>query len=352
MGPQKNKMELPDNEVCKEAYQEFAETIFLGAPAAYEDQTPKVYATFLSRLMLFIDELTSSKEIPFLPRVGKRGGLEYDASALAQRYFLCLPDFVEVASCLSDRYVYCEQIEVFKHACRSLDVFDRTLFEHWDERSDLQANIAGGSRQQLFNEICGRIRTAWVMEGYRKRQAERKSDAKKRLEEFTKYPMRLFPGCAQLVVLRIDLFYRKDIAHQYELKDLQVDVKHLLDNKRGSKELAFMKGYIVKFEYGVDKGFHAHFLVFLDGSRRKGSSHVYLTKKLGEYWKNTITKGRGDYWNCNAEAENYDRLNRRGIGKIHRSEEVLISNLKNYVIAYLCKMDQFIRPAGLKKKFT
>lgn len=134
------------------------------------------------------------------------------------------------------------------------------------------------------------------MEGYRKRQAERKSDAKKRLEEFTKYPMRLFPGCAQLVVLRIDLFYRKDIAHQYELKDLQVDVKHLLDNKRGSKELAFMKGYIVKFEYGVDKGFHAHFLVFLDGSRRKGSSHVYLTKKLGEYWKNTITKGRGDYW--------------------------------------------------------
>lgn len=345
-----NHAERPDSKVCKEAYQEFSESIFCSAPTTYGHQTPKTYATFLSRLVDFIDELTSSKEVPFLLRIGKWGVLEYDCSALANRYFRCLATFIEVTNFLSDQYRYCEQIEVFVHVCRLLGVFDHPLLVAWDEKQDQQVNIPSDSREQLFNKICERIRIAWTVEGYKKRHAQRKSDAKKRFKRYSAYPLRLFPNCARLVVLRIDLSYRKEIAHQFTLEDLKADVEHLLNNQRGSKELAFMKGYIVKFEYGIDKGFHAHFLVFLDGSKRQGSSHVYLTQKLGEYWVNTITKGRGRYWNCNAEADNYERKGRRGIGLIHRSEEILISNLQHCVIAYLCKMDQFIEPKYKKAR--
>jgi hypothetical protein len=65
---------------------------------------------------------------------------------------------------------------------------------------------------------------------------------------------------------------------------------------------------------------------------------------MGEYWINTITEGRGDYWNVNKNADHYDKLGRRGIGVINWNDTELRNNLEEFVIGYLCKVDQFIRP--------
>lgn len=352
MKPQNRLPEFYDRKLCQDVYADFSESIFSDTDGRPVCSNPEIYSIGLFQLVFFVDDLTSTPETPFIPRMGKKGRIEYHESQLASRYFSMLPDFVKVINWLSDRYTYCEQIEVFISTCRALNVLDPALFErmNWWKVAAHIGNIPDEEAKQLFNQICERIRNDWVKEGYKARYAQRKSDAKKCFKEYSEYPLRLFEGCAGMVLLRVDLGYRKEISHQVTLEDLQADIKHLLANKRGAKVFRFIKGYIVKLEYGIDKGVHAHFLIFLDGSKRKGSSHVYLAQMVGEYWVKVITRGRGAYWNCNAEADNYERLNRRGIGKIHRSEGKLISNLQNHVIAYLCKMDQFIRPKHRKEK--
>jgi hypothetical protein len=69
-----------------------------------------------------------------------------------------------------------------------------------------------------------------------------------------------------------------------------------------------------------------------------------LANKIGEYWVNIITKGRGDYWNVNDKSDQYEKLGRCGIGVIKWDNDRLRKNLKEYVVQYLCKVDQFIKP--------
>jgi hypothetical protein len=88
---------------------------------------------------------------------------------------------------------------------------------------------------------------------------------------------------------------------------------------------------------------HAHVLLFFDGSKRNNSSHIHLAEEIGNYWKNIITKGRGAYWNVNANAERYDKLGRLGIGVINWYDTELRRNLKDFVVSYLCKEDQYFR---------
>ena len=65
---------------------------------------------------------------------------------------------------------------------------------------------------------------------------------------------------------------------------------------------------------------------------------------MGKYWVDTITNGRGAYWNVNNNADRYDELGRLGIGVINWKDTQLRNNLKEFVIGYLCKVEQFIRP--------
>lgn len=50
-------------------------------------------------------------------------------------------------------------------------------------------------------------------------------------------------------------------------------------------------GYVWKLEYGPEKGYHMHLLVFFDGSMvRKDQALAYL---IGKYWsgEHTVPKG-------------------------------------------------------------
>ena len=66
-----------------------------------------------------------------------------------------------------------------------------------------------------------------------------------------------------------------------------------------------------------------------------------------------ITKGRGNYWNINANKAKYKQRGQLGIGVINASETNLVDNLKHRVVGYLCKSTQFVSlrpPEGLYSK--
>lgn len=159
----------------------------------------------------------------------------------------------------------------------------------------------------------------------------------KNYQSILHYIDNLFSRYARLMVIRLDLGYRKDAMIDLELYQAywqaKYDKEHLFNNMRTNQIFNHMVGYIWRLEYTEQKGFHYHLIFFFDGSKVKEDiSHATM---IGEYWVKSITEDSGLYHNCNLHKEKYTYC---GIGMINYYDTVLINNLK-YLAQYLVKPD-------------
>ncbi len=113
----------------------------------------------------------------------------------------------------------------------------------------------------------------------------------------------------------------------------------LFANMKGKPSLfKNLIGYVWRIEYGHKSGFHLHAVLAFDGAHVH--KHEWLAQKIGEYWVDDITKGRGRFHNCNAD---WDKNSERyGLGAIAWHDEHLRDNLSNRVLPYLAKFDQYV----------
>lgn len=167
--------------------------------------------------------------------------------------------------------------------------------------------------------------------------------AKKNRDGMMRYIDSLFEHHYQLLVVRVDLGYhlgniitcQADMATKYW--EAKHDFKHLLNNAKINSLFEHMVGYVWSFEYGPDKGFHYHLMLFFDGAKVR--QDVTLGMMVGEYWNYPITGNRGLYYNCNARKNEYSQC---GIGMIDCRDTKKRNNLKN-AAAYLIKVDHYAR---------
>lgn len=161
----------------------------------------------------------------------------------------------------------------------------------------------------------------------------------------------LFDIYSKMDFIRLDLSYTKEHAREASLEDINQDLTHLLNNRR-TKPSIFknMVGYIAKKEYTEDKGPHIHSLFIFDG--QKVCKDEFIGEKIGKYWKNEITDGKGIYHNCNRAKDRYTEC---ALGKIDHTDEAKRTVLKEKAIAYLCKDEQSVDPikqSGNERSFT
>lgn len=168
-------------------------------------------------------------------------------------------------------------------------------------------------------------------------------EANERYTDYCNYVNALFDCCDRLVVLRVDLAYRKELSGKTSLEMALADLDRLFANMRNNYLFESLEGYIVKTEYGIEKGIHFHLVLFFNGSERNGSSHIFHARQIGQYWSEVITRGHGRYWNCNQQTKNYQKIGRLGVGLIHWSDIELRNNLLEHVVGYICKQDQCFR---------
>jgi len=150
-------------------------------------------------------------------------------------------------------------------------------------------------------------------------------------------------ACHHLLVLRIDLGYAQhycdpalsgEQAIKYE-EVRQHRVKLIRFLKRRLPKGAY-RGYALKLEFGLDKTYHYHVLVLLNGDVvREGAT---ISKLIGEYWKQYITEGKGGAYNCNAAT-----YKDSGIGSVKYDDAEKRVILETVVAAYLTKPDYYIR---------
>ena len=140
-----------------------------------------------------------------------------------------------------------------------------------------------------------------------------------------------FETDSRVVVVRVDLSYREGKSSAQRINS---DLNRLMLNAR-SKPSIFKHqiGYIMKLEKGNNDNYHAHALFTFRGHNVR--NHIYKADQLGKYWRDTITKGDGLYFNCNIEK--YDKY---CIGTIHRNDTEAINALKETAVSFLCKDEQ------------
>lgn len=169
--------------------------------------------------------------------------------------------------------------------------------------------------------------------------------------DLCEYQNWLFECHARLLVIRVDLGYRKGNTIDYEQDryakywEIAKDRDRLFEKMETLVRFKDIVGYVWKLEYGPEKGFHLHLLAFLNGSLvRKDQSLAHV---IGDYWSGDHTQGRGMVHPCNDEKDDFDTL---GIGMINYYDQELRAGLLK-AAGYLTKVDYLARglvPEGFR----
>ena len=152
-------------------------------------------------------------------------------------------------------------------------------------------------------------------------------------------------------MVRVDLSY--SALAQPSISRFNRDVERVVSRIQ-DKDTIFKDqvGYAYRLEQGgKSKGYHCHLLLIYNGSLRNRDS--YLAQCIGELWKDKITGGCGQFYNCNQAKHKkyYLDLNQLGIGMIERRNLKEVENAW-LAISYLAdpeKDNQYLR-ASVKVK--
>lgn len=140
---------------------------------------------------------------------------------------------------------------------------------------------------------------------------------------------------AKILVLRLDFAIAKNSRNPTEDLNLMRDfLKKFLKMTYSMKERPI--GYIWKLEYGAEKGYHYHTLIFLDGNQHKKDE--ILADKFGKAWLQ-VAQGKGAYFSVNAIKERYKNL---AIGMLCHDDDKAFSTLLLKLVNYFVKNEQLV----------
>jgi len=137
----------------------------------------------------------------------------------------------------------------------------------------------------------------------------------------------------KLMVIRLDLY--ADWA-MYDPRNLPECWEAML--KRIRNQYPSFAGYVLKFEFGQDRGVHLHTLLFLNGSEVR--QDVVIARALGELWISIPPQGVGSYHNANAHHYK-SRMQNIAVGIIYGESDSFDAGM--YAIAsYMAKSDPIV----------
>lgn len=191
----------------------------------------------------------------------------------------------------------------------------------------------------MLNKLVSEYRDEVIKPEFRQELRKYQRNSVKNLKGITNYIQHLFNQHARLLVIRLDLSWAKVHTGSITPEIARQQRQQLLRNMKRNRLFKHVLGMVWKLEYGPDRGFHYHTLFFLDGNKTR--SDISICTQFGEYWAKVITKGKGTYFNCNAQHERYEKP---GTGMVKYGDILKQEGLQR-AVAYLTKIDTFARLA-------
>lgn len=191
----------------------------------------------------------------------------------------------------------------------------------------LKAQILNEFYQRFFEALSNDIDYKKAVELRKEKSLNQNKKAKRLINK-------LISKFSKLLVIRIDFsIYRKfEITLELMKTYLSIFLKKL---HTPNDKVPPIVGYIWKLEYGIQKGYHYHFIFFMDGNIYK--QDTYFADLLGDLWRK-ITQDKGTYHSCNHNKAAYKKL---AIGMLVHNDQEKVDILFS-VVDYITKVDQFI----------
>ncbi len=301
---------------------------------------PRDYQTdLLAFIEMFVTDCLASNEPGYTFMRPAPTRITYIAKSLGIAYFDQLNRYLDT---YTPKYIYSPKIELFFQACRDLGLIDQHRFN-----APMAMNRYGEMDAETFNRLIEQIRKSGRTPKYKARIAKDNYRSTRRFINLVRYVDALFEHVrSQLLVIRVDLSYCEEEIKAMNPGQAQEDLKHFFDNMK-SKPMLFgdLVGYIWKLERSSTGGDHFHFLFFFTNDHI--ASDERYGREIGEYWVDTITKGRGRYFNCNTKHEK-SKHRWPAIGTVKYYEDQKRYSLL-FVLAYFCKEEQSLRIKTKKK---
>lgn len=283
-------------------------------------------------------KLIRSTETPFKLMVNKLSkGKFIKMSRLGERICNCLKIDINAVLHHYPMHAFNPYVDEFVKLASERDLFE------WQGVMPEQSDADIVKRIDALNGFVDALRKTGNSAKFKKTTSDFERPSNKNYSELCKYIDAHFKVYSRLLVLRIDLGYKKDQSWPDSAGN---SVTYENAKKHRTLLLSYMKkvlpqhsfvGFCWKLEYGLDKHWHYHWLLLLDGSLVR--EDVTIAKMIGDYWSNTITDGKGLYWNCNANKESYKSC---GIGMIGHYDTAARDGLKKAAL-YMTKTDYYVK---------
>lgn len=283
----------------------------------------------LQRIEEFVTNIASSDELAYKVTRNELGKAKASALLLAKYFGLCNSMLSEYRSI----YDYSPYVRVFFDACLEQGLW----FAPFGKYPLSPSPTPGEIEAERFNKLVLSIREQARSKKTKDQVYARAYNAVRNYRDAEEYIDGLFKRHSRLLVIRLDLGYRKEHAEQATISDAQGHLRRFFNNMRANKLFEALLGQIWKMECGVEKGVHFHLILFFDGSKVHKDAH--LGSRIGTYWNEHITEGKGVFYNCNQSKNTYKRC---GIGMVSHDDDNKRQNLL-LALQYLTKEDQYLR---------
>lgn len=291
-----------------------------------------------------LSALGAFREIECIVKYIKNNDVDFSSVFFNGSYFIKSSNFV-------DRLLSIFKIDVEEIKERFLNYEFNPYFKLFSEFNRLgfiRFFLEGGNKRfshrevvdliEALNDFVCYIRKEVSSKWFRDRMIGFRRLSNKNYKSISFYIDKMFELHSKLLVIRIDLGYRKGVFFEYE----KVKKHHCfflrslsdyLENKMKKKSLV---GYAWKLEFAPKKLWHYHMMFFLNGQISR--EDVTIARLIGEYWE-IVAEGVGLYYNCNAHKVSYKTL---GIGLIdHRDKEKRLGLRKASI--YMTKTDYYLK---------
>lgn len=302
-----------------------------------------VYTHFSeSYISILIERLVKAIEQHDLPACrfkGARSGYEQIVPTRLSRYFDGIQQMIDL---FNDRcqYLYSEHLQAFWEACQHVRL-ERSPAGPvcWNEERTGYLD-----HHRSMNVLVVRIRQLTRELEYRRKEGDRRNQARKQDSRVTDYTDAVLDRYARTTVVRVDLYYRQESQARLRVEHVFSHLDRLTSERERNAIFDHETGYICRVEQGKDRGYHIHAAFFFNGA--EVCRDIYKARLIGELWER-ITRGAGYYNNCNLDKSRCgDKL---GIGVIHRNDWKVRAHV-HYAMRYLVKDAQQLRlkPRGAK----
>ncbi|HKR38403.1 MAG TPA: hypothetical protein VJU59_01790 [Paraburkholderia sp.] len=264
---------------------------------------------------------------------------------LAKEYYRRINEWLQR---YSDIPRYSERVTVFYDVCREMGFVGGKLSFAFGKPDEYDL-IDGVRYADSFNDLIKRVYEHVNTREFKERERARRNNAKRNEENVLAMNEEMYKVRSRWVILMLTLNYEKPYRRWITLEDIQRHRAKFFRARIFNRLMAGIKNYVWTIEQGETTGFHLHVILYYEAKHKRD---VSLAQRIGEYWADVVTEGKGAYWNSNARKVFHARFGHGvGTGQIDRKDSEKRESLKKNLL-YLAKASQYLMIKGAERVRT